>query len=140
MERRKDILYAALFSTLLLTVLQVLAFAFYFYWNYWWYDFVMHFLGGLTGGLSAYWVLFHSGFFWKGPPSKKTAFTATLFFLMAAGIAWEIAEFKYGILDSQESYPMDVANDLIMDASGATLAVLFGLRRKKNPANLPLNG
>jgi len=128
MNRRTDLLYTALALAVLLALLQAAAIAFYLYWSYWWYDVLMHFLGGLTGGLAAFWVLFHSGLFWRSMPSKKTATLATLFCLMTAGVLWEVMEFQYGMLDSFESYPLDVFNDLVLDASGALLAAYIGLK------------
>jgi hypothetical protein len=129
MERRKEILYAALLSTILLTILQAAAIVFNLYWSYWWYDFIMHFLAGFTGGLATFWGFFYMGIFWGSIPSKKIVFFATILFVLAAGGLWEIAEFKYGILDSHESYTIDVVNDLIMDALGAILATFFSLRK-----------
>jgi hypothetical protein len=116
----------------ILAVFNFIASAFYLYWTYWWSDVVMHFLGGLTGGLAAYWVLFHSGHIFNGRLRSASATILSVFIcVMAAGLAWEAFEYVNGITDSHEGHSLDVANDLILDGSGAVLAAMIGLRKRR---------
>lgn len=89
----------------------------------------MHFLGGFTGALASYWVLFHSGIFWQNIPNWKTIAGVTFFCLMTAGVLWEVMEYKNGMIDSFEGYYLDVFNDLVLDGLGALLAIYVGLRK-----------
>lgn len=130
MNKRLSLLYTALGFALLLGLMQFLSFTFYLSWSYWWFDILMHFMGGVTGGLAAYWVLFHSGIIFQDPiPSKRKAVLAVLVSVMIAGVGWEIMEELYGITDSNEGHVFDVVNDLIMDALGAVSAALICRKR-----------
>jgi hypothetical protein len=131
MDRRPHILYGALASMALLAAFHFAASAFYLYWAYWWTDVIMHFLGGLTGGLAAYWTLFHSGHLFKrGLKSDFAAVLLVFACVMAAGVAWEVFESVNGIIDSHEGHALDVMNDLILDGAGAVLAAMIGLRKR----------
>ena len=110
-------LYLALFLILLLWLLNYIAGIFYFYWTLWWFDFVMHFLAGLGGGLVIVWLISEKNF------QTKKVFLITLVSLMLVGIAWEIFEYVFGIAQSTENYILDTCIDLLMDAFGASASV-----------------
>ncbi|KKU50137.1 MAG: hypothetical protein UY47_C0004G0004 [Parcubacteria group bacterium GW2011_GWB1_49_7] len=131
MERKNFILFSTLILAIAVTILHVLAGALYLYWTYWWFDWVTHFLTGFTGALGIYWGLFLSGLiFHREPGNKFFAGALVFFFVMLVGAGWEIFEYSNDITDSYESsYGLDVLVDLIMDASGAVLAVLVVWRK-----------
>jgi hypothetical protein len=129
MDKRLSLLYTSLGLALLLALFQFLSFAFYLSWSYWWFDVLMHYFAGVIGGLSTYWVLFHSGIFFKEMPSKRFSVITVFVCVLIAGIAWEFAEFFYGITDSHEGLALDITNDLIMDSLGAISAALIARRR-----------
>ena len=132
MDRRPSLLYSALALIVLLWALNWLAVTFYFYWIYWWYDVLMHFLGGIAEGLAAYWVLFHSGIFFHGRfKSEVASVLSVLLCVMVVATAWEYFEYIFNITDSHEGYYFDTFNDLVLGASGAVIAGLIGLGRKK---------
>ena len=132
MDRRNSILYSALLLAGVLATLHFLAVAFYFYWIFWWYDVMMHFLAGLTGGFASYWVIFHSGLFFKTPQKVSFVILSVLLCMLIAGVAWEVLEYTHGLTDSHEGYRLDTMNDLILDSAGAVLAALIATRKRKS--------
>ncbi|MDO8423993.1 MAG: hypothetical protein Q7S54_00085 [bacterium] len=133
MERKNFILFFTFGLAIIDLILHVLAETFYLYWSYWWFDWITHFLTGFTGALGIYWGLFLSGLIFRREPDNKFfAGGLVFFFVMLVGVGWEIFEYTNGITDSYESsYGLDVMIDLLMDASGAVLAVL-AVWRKSN--------
>ncbi len=128
--RQSTLLYLTLVLAAAGAVLNYLAGFFYLYWTYWWFDILVHSLVGFTGGLGLYWGLFCSGIIFRGRFASKLASVALVFAcVMAVGIGWEIFEYSFGITDSYEKvYALDVALDLISDATGALLAALIGVK------------
>lgn len=123
-------LYKALFLIIVLAILHFAAVKFYFYWTYWWYDVVMHSLAGIIGGFATYWTLFSSGNFFSRSNSRRVIIWSVVILVFIAGVAWEIFEYKNGFTDSHEGYVLDTLNDLILDTTGALIAVLLSLRRR----------
>jgi|SRR3989344_7929937 len=141
MENRSSLLYSALIFSAILYFLHVMANIFSLYWIYWWYDYMMHFVAGLAGGLSTYWVLFHSGFWRRQTDAILLPVLSVVICLMIVGVAWEIFEYKNGITDAHESYyTLDVIHDLVMDFAGALAAACIGVRetffRRRSQRNL----
>jgi len=128
--RRRSLIYSALVFIALLYILHIAANIYYLYWQFWWFDVLNHFLAGFAGGLATYWVLFHSGIAFEDFPGRGTAILAVFLSVMAVGVSWEIFEYWLGVTDSHEEYFLDVANDLILDGSGAVLAAFLGLRKR----------
>ena len=112
----------------LLAVVHIAGMYLYLYWAYWWLDILTHFLGGLAGGLVAYWVLFCSGHFFREPVNYFAPILLTIACLLVAGVAWEIFEYVYDIADTKERYVLDTSIDLFMDALGAALAAFVGIK------------
>lgn len=128
MSSRK-ILFYSLFIIGLVAALHISAMNFYLYWSYAWFDYLVHFLAGVGGGLAAFACLFNqrSPLKNRGPVSK---FILTVSALMFWGVAWEYFEYKNGWLDHHESsWQLDVLMDLLMDFSGAVLATIFSLKK-----------
>ena len=113
--RKHSLLYAGLGLVILVWVLNFIALTFYFYWTVGWYDYLMHFLGGLSIGVLAIWAL-------KIENRSLKAFLVAFVSVMVVGVGWEIFEYLNGLTFSTESYKLDIAHDLIMDALGATTA------------------
>lgn len=119
---------------LILAFTHIIGMYLYLYWSYWWFDILTHFLGGLSGGLAVYWVLFCSGLFWKKPVNFFVMMLFTVACLLVAGVAWEVFEYVYDIADASEGYLLDTSIDLIMDILGAVSAALIGFRYQKTDA------
>lgn len=129
MPKKPSLLYLSFILVITLAGLHFLAEAFYLYWTYWWYDWVLHFIGGLSIGLVIYWVLFDSGLWGRRAETVLVPVLSVLTCLLLIGVAWEIMEYVYGITDSHEAkYFDDVMHDLIADAAGAILAALIGVK------------
>ena len=129
---KNTVLFTALFLSAVLSILNLLGLHFYFYWIYWWFDVVMHFMAGIIGGLATYWVLVHSGFFWKqGKGSPRLQILAVFICVFIVGVAWEVMEYvSHTAGSSQESYAVDTMNDLILDSAGAIIAALIAGRKR----------
>ena len=80
----------------------------------------MHFLGGLTIGVFATYVLrlgnIGRGFFW-----------AVFCLAMLIGIGWEIFEYVYDLQGDK----IDTAWDLVMDSLGVIIAYLLTARSRE---------
>lgn len=112
---RIALLRSAFFVALVIAVLHILAVAFYLYSFYWWFDIPLHFLGGLSVGLTA--------LYWRG---RIAPFAAAAGAALAFGLMWELFEYAAGItLNGIGSYPLDTVKDLFLDAAGGLLAYLF---------------
>lgn len=125
--------YLLLLSFSLVFVLGILhhvASVFYFYWTLWWFDYLMHFLGGLSLGLFSIWVAHVSGIFGRSVPNLTRLFFTCFLPVLFIGVAWEVFEYAYGLTQATEdTYALDVAHDLIADMVGALLAMWVGSRR-----------
>jgi hypothetical protein len=126
-NKKSATLYIAFFLVALLGGLHFLAMYFYLYWSYWWFDILMHFLAGLAGGFTTYWVIAESGHFPRMKPS--TYVWLVVLSVMVVGVAWEVFEYVNGIIDdTHEDYAIDTAVDLILDGVGAWLAAVIGIK------------
>ena len=114
--RKHSLLYIGFGLVILLWALNFIALAFYFYWTLGWYDYMMHFLGGLTIGVLIIWF-----FKLSGERSWKL-FLASFVPLMLIGVGWEIWEYANSLTFSTEDYRIDTVHDLLMDAVGAASA------------------
>ncbi len=124
--RKYSLLCIGFGLTVLLWTLNFIALTFSFYWTLGWYDYMMHFLGGLTIGILVAWFL--------GVEGRSLKLFLILFTtVMAAGAAYEIFEYIYDMTLSTEEYSIDTTHDLIMDAVGAITAYyLITLRSLKS--------
>jgi len=135
MSRVSHNLKVALWLAVLLIILHLLAVFFYLAWIYWWYDVVLHLLGGLVGGFSAYWCLFESGVWVRGR-SLSTSVKIFIVFLCVLAVAglWEVFEYVNQIAeDPRQSHVVDTTYDLILGSLGAIFA---GLKSYNNTNRL----
>lgn len=112
---RKHLLLIGLSLTLLFWLLNFIALTFYLYWTTGWYDYMMHFLGGLTVGVLVIWTFNIKN---KSPLSFLVVFISVL----VVGGGWEVFEYVNDITFSTEGYTLDTIHDLIMDSLGAVVA------------------
>jgi hypothetical protein len=117
---RLDAAFILFFLTLAsVALLHVVALNSYLYWLYPWFDIPMHFLGGAVAAF---------GFLsWVGErlvPVRSRAFLATLCFVALVGIAWEVFEWHFKLVETLEYIP-DTVGDLFYDLLGGTIA--YGL-------------
>lgn len=105
-----------------------------YYW-FEWIDSPMHFLGGVTLGLTFSTLLF----LLQKKNYLGNAHPIVLFFLVIglaafAGVVWEFLEFAGGALFSflgQQPSVADTMKDLFLDLAGAVVGFLIFQRRKK---------
>ena len=127
--RNFSLLVAAFVIILIMGVLHFIAGAFYFYWTLGWFDYLMHFLGGLGGGLVVAWFV--------SDRNLSTTQTVVIVFcsVMLVGVVWEIFEKVNDIAQSTEGYALDTTHDLLMDALGSLVAGFFGANKLQNNGN-----
>ena len=102
---------------MLVWALNYIALIFSFYWTLGWYDYMMHFLGGLTVGVLFLWCL--------GLEDRSLKSFLVIFILvLTVGISWEIFEYANDLTFSTESYKSDTIHDLVMDIIGTIVAYL----------------
>ena len=121
--KRSSVLYIGLGLSLLLAILNLLALAFYFYWTLSWYDYLMHFLGGLTLGVVMIAVL-------RIESHSTRGFIILFLSVMVMGGVWEVVEYMADLTDSTEPYAIDTIKDLVMDALGGGVAYYSILRSR----------
>lgn len=135
--RNRSLLFFTFTLIIIFGTLHLLAGIFYFYWTLWWFDYLMHFLGGLSLGLFFLWIFYASGFAANrreraglsglARPARLQAVFMSLIPVLILGIGWEIFEFVNGITQAtEESYTLDVAHDLLADGLGAFAASIIG--------------
>ena len=116
MKRRRSLLYIAFTLALLICFLNYLAIMLYLYWTSFWYDYMMHFLGGVSIAVMAMWLLGVN-------ERNRKNFWPVLIVVMAVGVGWEIFEYFIKAVPSPlQSYKVDTTHDLIMDAIGGVVA------------------
>ena len=113
---------------LLLTVVvfgtvHFLALEMYLYWQYLWFDIPMHFLGGTVVALT----LFALRALGVPLPPMMLQFWYVLFFVLIAGIAWELLDLLGDIM-VEKNYLPDTILDLLMDLIGGTVGYFVGSR------------
>lgn len=115
----------AFWSLALTGILNWFSTKLYLYWTVWWIDMVVHFLGGLTVGLTLMWLGSLSNNF-RDWSLKKLLFSA-LFGAILIGILWEIYELYFGLtsLSDGMDYWTNTSSDLIMDAVGGISSFLY---------------
>lgn len=94
------------------------------YWLYPWFDIPMHFSGGLVAGL---------GFLALRPPFVPRGvqtLSGTLAFVLAVGLAWEVFEWAFRLVETIRYVP-DTVGDVACDLLGgvAAYAIAHVLRR-----------
>ncbi len=129
----KSVLYSTLVLAIVTATMYFMGMSLYLFWVYWWYDVLMHFLVPLTGGFGIYWGLFHSGLIFR-QRFESRALTIIFVFVcvMVIGVGWEVYEYAFDITDSHEGYMADTVNDLLLDSSGALLAVVLASKKKNH--------
>ena len=117
------ILKLAFITIVVVGALHFVAGAFYLYWTVAWFDYLMHFLGGLGGGLIIVWFV----------SSRRISPVSTILLsfvsVMFVGVLWEIFEYQNGITGATEGYALDTFHDLSMDALGVLVAGVIGIIR-----------
>ncbi len=122
---RSPVLFISLLSSLMiLGITHVAAVEFSLYWKYPRFDFLTHFLGGVSLGLCG---LLLPSFFPRLPHEYRTLLPILLFTLVV-GVVWEIFEFYVGITTIDADFAMDTGIDFVMALLGATLGYSIGNR------------
>jgi VanZ family protein len=122
--QKKSLLFVTFWLALLVFILHYIGLTLYFYWTFWWYDFMTHFIGGLTIGVLIISLLRFKNKNWK-------SFLAVFVLVFATGVAWEIFEYVNDLTNSLEEYKLDVIFDLIMDSLGAITAYFLFISRNR---------
>lgn len=121
----KDIFKKAFWALALTGALNWISSSFYLYWTIWWIDIVVHFLGGLTVGLSVMWIFSYNNNFKNW--SHKKLFLFSIVGTIIVGLLWEIFElyFEMTYLSDGIDYWTDTSSDLIMDTIGGVLGFIY---------------
>lgn len=118
---------------ILVLIIHVIASLTGWYESIFWLDTPMHFLGGLSIGISAYYFLVHSQL-------KNLAFNATLFEILTiisitalAAVSWETLEYNLDQIFGTVMQPSirDTMKDLAFGLIGGTLASLLIFNKNK---------
>lgn len=124
MTYRRNLLIWSFLLTFGLWALNFVALQLSLYWSLDWYDYLMHFLGGLTLGVFMAWL-----FRIEERSADKLLKLFTL--VMVLGVVWELFEYVSGITFSTQNYGMDTVQDIIMDALGALVAYYLVTLQKR---------
>lgn len=125
---RKKIFKRFALSLFTLFVINALASFFFWYQSFSWFDQMMHFFGGISGGLFVIWFFYSKySIFQKERKFLKIIIINSLLFLLAATL-WEIMEYSVQDLFDighalAEKY--DSINDLILGLLGNGAALIY---------------
>ncbi len=117
-------------------VLNALANYFFWYQSLPWFDQMMHFFGGVSGGLFLIWFLYKKyGLLREQKAFVKIILINSLLFLVAAGL-WEVMEYSmqdFFDIGNALADKFDSINDLIFGLVGNFLALVYYFSKKLNP-------
>ena len=117
-------------------VLNALANYFFWYQSFPWFDQMMHFFGGVSGGLFLIWFLYKKyGLLREQKAFVRIILINSLLFLLAAGL-WEVMEYSmqdFFDIGNALADKFDSINDLIFGLVGNFLALVYYLSKKLNP-------
>lgn len=117
-------------------VLNALANYFFWYQSFPWFDQMMHFFGGISGGLFLIWFLYKKyGLLREHKAFVKIILINSLLFLVAAGL-WEVMEYSmqdFFDIGNALADKFDSINDLIFGLVGNFLALVYYFSKKLNP-------
>lgn len=88
-------------------------------------DMVMHFLGGLLIGLITLKLLFTGKRSDLAHNKRRLVFWVTLLGVMVVGLGWELFEYFVGLTPFSAIATEDTLSDLVFDAAGGVVAVLW---------------
>ncbi len=124
----KTPLFKRTFSLLFVVgCLAVSADTFYLYWTNWWLDSIVHFLAGVTVGMTGI-LVWH--FYFKSIPRVPKSILIATTCVIIVGILWEVYELYFGIesiLDGMY-YFVDTTSDILLDILGALFGGLYAHR------------
>ncbi len=108
------LLWAQLFTALLVAILHIAALQWDLYFYYYWFDMVTHTIGGIFIALAAASVAVHFG--------MRISVPFCIFIALIIGLGWEVFEYVFHIPQTNWiSYPLDTAKDIVMDTFGGTI-------------------
>ncbi len=117
-------------------VLNALANYFFWYQSLPWFDQMMHFFGGVSGGLFLIWFLYKKyGLLREQKAFVKIILINSLLFLVAAGL-WEVMEYSmqdFFDIGNALADKFDSINDLIFGLVGNFLALVYYFSKNLNP-------
>ena len=117
-------------------VLNALANYFFWYQSLPWFDQMMHFFGGVSGGLFLIWFLYKKyGLLREQKAFVKIILINSLLFLVAAGLweVWECSMQDFFDIGNALADKFDSINDLIFGLVGNFLALVYYFSKKLNP-------
>ena len=128
MELRKRIFKKFAISLFAIFIINALANFFFWYQSFSWFDQMMHFFGGVSGGLFVIWLLYKSYSVYRTERKLvKIIIINSLLFLVAATL-WEVMEYSVQDLFDignvlAEKY--DSLNDLVLGLIGNFVALIY---------------
>ncbi len=126
--------YLSLFVAFLIILVNYYAGLYNVYWLFRWFDIPMHILGGLMVGLFTQTGIDYLVHFKKREDALiglnsivyRRRFSIIFIFVLAVGVAWEFAEWYFGITDGLGSISrLDTIKDVIDDIIGGALSIWF---------------
>ena len=117
-------------------VLNALANYFFWYQSFPWFDQMMHFFGGVSGGLFLIWFLYKKyGLLREQKAFVRIILINSLLFLLAAGL-WEVMEYSmqdFFDIGNALADKFDSINDLIFGLVGNFHALVYYFSKKLIP-------
>ncbi len=113
MRMRLPWLFAALLTSLVLTIVNMVALQNSWYWQYRWIDTPMHLLGGAVIALFLVGLL------------KNFRPYVFILGIAVTAIGWEIFEYVFHISTNQPHYFLDTSHDVLNDVIGACFVYII---------------
>lgn len=123
----KKFLKELLVFSIITALLHLLALEYSLYWSVDWFDILTHFLGGVTMGFLAVFILFTSEYIKPLCALKHHSliiFLAIISFVLIVGLSWELWEIFVGFSDVLNDRG-DTILDLIMDTLGGVVVYVY---------------
>lgn len=120
-------------------ILNALANLFFWYESFFWFDMMMHFLGGVAGGLFLVWAFNKTYLIWREEKNLlKIVLLNSLLFLIVA-VLWEIMEFSlqdiFNIGHALATLP-DSISDVLCGLIGNFVALVYFFVKYSGNRNL----
>jgi hypothetical protein len=105
--------------------IHLLALSASLYFSFGWLDLVVHLLSGIAIGLTFLWLYMKQTL----QDGQRKKFISVLLISITStlliAVAWEVFEFKTGIIFASDNYAFDTATDILFTAFGGLAASLY---------------
>ncbi len=117
---------------LIILLLHILATILGWYEAIYWLDSPMHFLGGASIGIAAYYLLNYAGVESKQFHPKLMEIFLIISITALCAVAWEVMEFNFDFFFKTDMQPgmIDTMKDLCLGLLGGATAALIAIKKK----------